>query len=232
MAKKKRSSSIKSGTIHGETHVDSRAYGEHVRAARGSIKPAKLNKTLKQNALDMPRVNAQAKVIFDALKPYRMDCYDGGWWSRLVAVFKRHYQAGHPPNYSLLEKSELNEQCKVDGLLSGLRAGVVMRKQEVDVQLEYSVHPSFRSEAGITKYSLSVIGVFIHLKDLTAVSEVADFEKLSLKNKVMPLKAMLAIRKKPDVVVVCVKVGGIYDDGGPTYSEKMNGMRIVKVSAL
>jgi len=231
MAKKNRSISNFSGTLYGVTHVDSKAYGAHVRAERGSIKPAKLNKKLKQNTLDMPKVNAQAKVVFDALKPYRGDCYDGGWWSRLVRLLKRHYKAGQLPDYSLLEGDELHEMHKLDSLMSGLTVELAMKKKEVDVQLKYEAHPSFRGE-GITMYTLSVISLFIDRKALKAVTEAVEFEKLKRKGKVMPLVATLALPKKVDVVVVCVKVTGIYEDGDPSHSGAAKGMRIVKVSEL
>jgi hypothetical protein len=231
MAKKKRSLFNISGTLYGMTHVESKAYGSHVRAARGTVKPAKLNAKLMQNVRDMPKANAYAKTIKDALDPHRVDIYDGRLWSRLVSVFKKQFKAGQLPDYSLLEGDELHEEHTLEQLMPGLEAEVTMKKKEMDVRLEYDEHPLFR-DAKMTMYTLSVVGVFIDRKALKAVSEAMLFERLKCKGRIVPLVATLAVPKKADVVVVCVKVTGVLDDGEPSNSLKVKGMKIVKVSEL
>ena len=55
------------GTIAGLTFVKSGAYGDHVRAERGTYKPATINASLKKEGKMIVMANLPAKIIKDAI---------------------------------------------------------------------------------------------------------------------------------------------------------------------
>jgi hypothetical protein len=59
------------GTFRGMTFVHSRAYGDHLRAARGTHKKAKINNVLKKEGELLVKANKPAKILHDAIKIYR-----------------------------------------------------------------------------------------------------------------------------------------------------------------
>ena len=70
MAKSKRKISL-ADVPPGMILVRSRAYGDHVRAKRGTHKKAKLNPALKKGSIFISEANAAAKLFRDAIEPYR-----------------------------------------------------------------------------------------------------------------------------------------------------------------
>lgn len=67
--------------------VKSKTYGTHERAARGSWKKAKLNDAMKGHSERLIGSNAPAKLILDALAPYRTNFTGGQIWQKLVKHF-------------------------------------------------------------------------------------------------------------------------------------------------
>jgi len=55
------------GTHQGTTFVKSSTYGDHLRAARGTHKPAVVNKAFRQSTARLRDANVAAKLINDAL---------------------------------------------------------------------------------------------------------------------------------------------------------------------
>lgn len=74
-------------TEKGKVLVRSKAYGNHYRAARGSKTPVEINSSLKENGERMIGSNAPAKLIFDALKPFRKNFNGGMFWQDLLKYF-------------------------------------------------------------------------------------------------------------------------------------------------
>jgi len=67
--------------------VKSKAYGEHERAPRGSKSKAVLNKAMKAHGKRLRESTAPAKLIMDALQPFRENFKGGMIWQRLVKHF-------------------------------------------------------------------------------------------------------------------------------------------------
>jgi hypothetical protein len=231
MAKKKRSPFNISGSLLGMTHVDSQAYGKHVRADRGTYKEATLNEVLQKNADDMRRVVVVAKLVKDALDPYRENFADGRWWSRLVALFKTHYEKGQPVDFSILEGHELYEEHTLERLMSRVDCEVKAGKGSVAITISYPWHPAFRGYR-IGSYLVTLICVFIDGKDLDVEREVKEFPLIGRDEPLMPLQIQLPVPKKANVMICCVKAEGYYDDGRPSGSLKTKGMKIVKVAKI
>src|SRR5688500_14469423 len=79
------------GTVEGFTFVKSPTYGDHVRAARGTRKKAKLNAACQAQSKKLVKSNVPAKIIKDAINPYRRDFYHGPLWQKLVSLTNDQY---------------------------------------------------------------------------------------------------------------------------------------------
>jgi hypothetical protein len=90
--------------------VNSRAYGKHERAARGTWKKAKLNDAMKWHSERLIGSNMPAKLILDALQPYRTNFKGGLIWQKLVKHFAR--QTKEYKDYSVMgiENWDLNKE--------------------------------------------------------------------------------------------------------------------------
>lgn len=78
----------------GKIKVNSKTYGTHFRAPRGSVTEAKLNETMQEvNKLTLS-TNAPAKLIHDALKPFRENFKGGLFYQRLQKHFNVQARKG------------------------------------------------------------------------------------------------------------------------------------------
>lgn len=89
-----------SGTLSDITFVDSRAYGTHARAKRGTYTPITLAEGMQKSAKVQTHVNQLAKLIFDAVNAFVPGFKDGKFWSRLLAVFRHQQKTGRKYSYS------------------------------------------------------------------------------------------------------------------------------------
>jgi hypothetical protein len=71
----------------GKVVVNSKAYGEHERAPRGSKSKAVLNPAMRAHGRRLRKSNIPAKLIVDALQPFRENFKGGMLWQKLVKHF-------------------------------------------------------------------------------------------------------------------------------------------------
>ena len=76
--------------------VKSKAYGIHERAPRGSKSKAVLNRAMKAHGKRLRESNIPAKLIMDALQPFRENFKGGMLWQRLLKHFAAQAKAGNP----------------------------------------------------------------------------------------------------------------------------------------
>ncbi len=100
------------------TDVDSKAYGKHTRAKRGTYTPLVVTDTMKKAGELMRSANECAKVIFDALKPFCSDVKDSKMWSRLVAGFRRQLQYDDLDLTAVFESFYFHPRRPLFGVLS------------------------------------------------------------------------------------------------------------------
>lgn len=108
------------GRISGKVKVNSKTYGTHYRARRGSVNEAKLNETMqKVNKLTLS-TNAPAKLIHDALQPFRQNFKGGLFYQRLQKHFNAQARKGQKFSITdflsarpeLIERMENNKHIK------------------------------------------------------------------------------------------------------------------------
>ena len=79
----------------GMVNVNSKAYGVHQRRKRGTVKPADVNDSFKAASRMLLTGSRLARLVKNAIDPYRKPIYDGTLWSRMLSQFYRQAkQAG------------------------------------------------------------------------------------------------------------------------------------------
>ena len=225
MAKSKSILSIQ-GTFQNITHVDSRSYGEHIRAARGTHKPAVLNDAMKDEGKKLANAVAPAKLIKDALDPYRQDFYGGQMWQRLVSIFKRQLKQKGTVNYHELTNFEIYKEYPLGRFaIFSLNSQYDKNSSSLTVTLSYPL-PVFKKVRYVTHYRLNVIGIFpINEKVLT---NITSSEIILCQAQPKETQLTLSVPTEASVALLCVKFEG-FKNGELAKGLTTKGMAILKV---
>jgi len=97
--------------------VESLAYGRHLRAPRGSRSRAELNTAMKAHGQRMLKSNGPAKLIMDALQPFREDFTGGLLWQRLVSHFAAQANEGKAYSAEGIRDWDLNTRYPTSGIM-------------------------------------------------------------------------------------------------------------------
>jgi hypothetical protein len=98
--------------------VKSKAYGRHERSARGSKSRADVNPSMKAHGRRLRKSNIPAKLILDALEPFRENFKGGMLWQRLVKHFAAQTKIGDAYSVSGIELWDLNARYQTSRLLT------------------------------------------------------------------------------------------------------------------
>ncbi|MFI5154423.1 MAG: hypothetical protein ACHQET_13890 [Chitinophagales bacterium] len=162
MPAKKKSSKKKTDKVV----VNSKAYGRHERAPRGSGSRAVLNPAMKAHGRRLRKSNIPAKLIMDALQPFRENFKGGMLWQRLVKHFAAQAKAGDANSVSGIEYWDLNAQYPTSRLLT---THVKINPDEYFSNLEVSVNYRLSNrfllrKKDITAFRITLIFLFADFK--------------------------------------------------------------------
>src|SRR5687768_15508342 len=96
------------GTFQQITFVKSKAYGYHVRAARGTHKKAEVNQALKDSAERLASGNVPAKILRDAFAIYYPDLKGSLLWRRLLRLFRKQLKATGSIDFTKITAFEIH----------------------------------------------------------------------------------------------------------------------------
>jgi hypothetical protein len=196
------------GTYGGITFVKSRAYGAHIRTARGTFKKAKLNAACKQQSKQLIRANRPAKIFKDAIAAYRDGLEGGRLWRNLISMFNRQLEEFASFDFSKLQPFEIRPDYPFDRFLSVQPDMKVNKnKSALKVSAFYGKHPSDKSTF-IDGYKLTVIDVFPDLDKGTAKTVGVESEIMGLKGRAAPIEVQLDIPPGTTCFLVCIKIEG------------------------
>jgi len=220
------------GTFMGTTHVNSKTYGEHVRAARGTHKEAVLNNAFKKSADDLMLSNLPAKIIHDALAPLRQNFGGGMLWQELVSLFKKQYRDKGGFDFTALTKCEIHKSYPLSRLItfSKVHAEGDTATGSVTFTLGYEGAFQFKRNY-IDGYRFSVQAMFPVMEDKMAYAEVQQLPVLPLLRKPQLHHFTFTIPAKATVVLFAVKLEGCVA-GEEDKSHATKGMRIEVVLEL
>ncbi len=147
--------------------VNSKAYGVHQRAPRGSKSRAVLNSAMKANGRRLRKSNIPAKLILDALQPFRENFKGGLLWQRLVKHFAAQAKEGKAYSVSGIENWDLNTQYLTSRLMA---ARVKIMPNDDFSNLEVGVNYVFSNrflqrKKDITAFRITLIFLFPDFKN-------------------------------------------------------------------
>ncbi len=214
------------GTIHGITLVDSKRYGPHGRAERGTYTPITINETFKESKKLLMHCNKHARLIFGAL---RDEHRDGELWSTLVSRFFKQAKAGLKPDVKVLAGLECHTVRTLDALIQGrfqvetVREGKMLR---VTVSLEK--HPSCEDVKQITGYHLNVIALYPNFNKDTLTKEIAQSTLIPLDLALAPVEFELPAPSAKAPYVLLLGIRGMIHKNHD--SKSFQGLAVVGTS--
>jgi hypothetical protein len=147
--------------------VKSKAYGVHERAPRGSKTKAVLNRAMKAHGKRLRESTAPAKLIMDALQPFRENFKGGMLWQRLVKHFAAQAKKGDVYSVTGIEHWDFN----LEYLTSRIMAPSMKIKPDDDfsnlqVEINYTFSNRFlERKSDITAFRITLIFLFPDFKN-------------------------------------------------------------------
>ena len=142
--------------------VDSVAYGRHNRAPRGSKSKAVVNPAMKAHGWRLRKSNIPAKLIMDALQPFRENFKGGMLWQRLVKHFAAQAKEGDAYSVTGIEYWDLNTLYPTSRLMT-TRVTITPNNQfsNLEVSVNYVFSNRFlQRKKDITAFRISMIFLF------------------------------------------------------------------------
>jgi hypothetical protein len=197
------------GSIGGLTFVKSRAYGDHVRAKRGTHKKAEVNGAFKTESEQLQRANVPAKILKDAIEPYRQNMPGGLLWQRLVSLFRKQLKDLGAVDFTRVGPFEIHSESTLARLIDlECSANFDETKLCLHVELKYFNHPRFRKAKCVDGYKFTVIVIFPNLENKSGKTASVSANVVDLKADIVPLQFAIDVPPKSKNYIVCIKLEG------------------------
>lgn len=220
------------GTLAGLTFVKSLAYGEHVRAKRGTYKKAEVNASFKRESKRLQRTNVPAKIFKDAITPHLSHLANGELWPRLLSVIHKQLKTQGTFDFSYFAPFEINADYTFERFLQEEpKIRFEKRKRTLHIGINYKKHPVFKRAAYVDGYRLTAIAIFPNLKKKSAETVVAESEVIRLKGAVPSLSLQLKVPLTAIRWVVCIRIEG-YSGDEVCNTPVTKGMRIAEAGVI
>jgi hypothetical protein len=215
------------GTHDGITFVKSPTYGNHVRAARGTHKKAKLNQAFQKQSQKLVKADLPAQILKNAIDPYRQDFRYGQLWQDLVSMTNSAMGKGRTFDFSNLRPFEIHPKYPLGRLFNmDTDTAVDPAKSKLQVTLSYKVPPTFDELLPLDGYRLGVIVIFPDLKKQSAKTDAVHSNPIGLTTEVGPLVVEFFIPRGAKSFLVCVRVDG-WERGELCNAMSAKGMKMV-----
>jgi hypothetical protein len=147
--------------------VKSKAYGVHERAARGSKSRAIVNPAMKAHGRRLRKSNIPAKLILDALQPFRENFKGGMLWQRLVKHFAAQAKEGKAYSVAGIENWDLNAQYLTSRLMTArVKITPTDDFSNLEVGVDYVFSNRFlQRKKDITAFRITLIFLFPDFKN-------------------------------------------------------------------
>ncbi len=142
--------------------MNSKAYGRHERAPRGSKSKAVLNRAMKAHGKRLRQSNIPAKLIMDALQPFRENFKGGMIWQRLVKHFAAQAKKGDLYSVTGIENWDFNSEYLTSRIMT---VSVEITPEDDFSNLEIEVNYTFSKrflerKSDITAFRITLIFLF------------------------------------------------------------------------
>ena len=174
------------GSIYDLTIVNSKKYGRHARARRGSITPVTINDELEKSKDQLLECNKPAKMIFDAL---RVEHKDGDLWQRLLSLFRKQLKEDNGFSLSGFERFECSTSYSLQKLV--LNEYTITAKpynNKMRITLKMHNHPTWKKRNYVTGYRPEVIMLFPDFETGVCTKASAHIPVVHFKDDLKPLR--------------------------------------------
>ena len=142
--------------------VKSKAYGVHERAPRGSKSKVVLNRAMKAHGRRLRQSNIPAKLIMDALHPFRENFKGGMVWQRLVKHFAAQAKKGVAYSVAGIGDWDLNVQYLTSRIMT-VKVKIMPDHDFSNLEVEVNYYFSQRfleRKSDITAFRITLIFLF------------------------------------------------------------------------
>lgn len=186
------------------TTVNSKTYGEHTRARRGSKSKVEVNDTLKAHNLLLTSANVPASLVKKAIDSYRSDFPCGQLWQFLVGMFKTQLKKGIPLNVNKLMLKDINKEYTLGKFIKhGFKREVTSGPATVRVDIS-NLKPEFRSKS-IDGYQVEGVAICFNFEQMETTSESSTSPIVPLSHDQI-LNFELKLEKPGDQYLICIKL--------------------------
>jgi len=188
------------------TTVNSKTYGRHTRASRGTKSKVEVNETLKAHNLLLTSANIPAVLVKKAIDSYRDGLPAGQLWQFLVGMFKVQLKMMLPLNVDKLMFRDISKEYTFSRLVrQGFKQAITADRSMIRVDIE-KLNPQFRRKA-IDGYQVEVIAIFFDFDRMETTSDSVSGQIVSLRHDQV-LNFELNTGKPGDRYLICLKLTG------------------------
>jgi len=205
--------------------VESRTYGGHWRAKRGSKTPAKVNDAMLKSSQDLQTANKAAKLIKMHIDPFRHNFMGGQLWQQLVKKFKQQINAGQGFNTQNLKELEVWAFYPQSRFGAVFTPEIKVSDSALSVKLKRLHHPNFK-RSFTDSYRLSMLAIFPNLEKMEAENEISPSKVFFMKDKVEDVSFEFAVPIQAAHYLLVLKVEGT-ENGEPNDNATIKSMRII-----
>jgi hypothetical protein len=145
---------LKQTNVNKIVTVNSRTYGKHTRAARGSKKPAVLNDVLAAHAEKTNVINKAAKAVYDILKFYSEGFREGQLWQAILGRMRKAKDTSFENLLQTLEGLELNSRYTINRFGELPLFTVEHKKKVLNIKMELVMRPYLHKNDNCYQYTL------------------------------------------------------------------------------
>lgn len=220
-----------SGNLMGMTHVNSRTYGPHTRAPRGTYKPALLNDAMKESSAAQALANAYAKQINDQIKEFRADFKGGQFWQNMLSALRHQYKTYGNWDLKCLKGLEIHPGYPLQRICKGgFNFTASIKNNTLSFRLAFHAQPVFKSK-GIDSYQVQILVIFPDNETGVAAAYNLLTETFNLNTKPEVQEAEATLPVNAVQYLICMKLEGCINGAiGQSYSSK--GMQILDAGSI
>ncbi len=186
--------------------VNSKAYGTHERAPRGSKSKAVLNRAMKAHGKRLRESNIPAKLIMDALQPFRENFKGGMIWQRLVKHFATQAKKGDAYSVSGIANWDLNTRyltSRIMGVSDDIKPAEDFSNLEVSLNYTFSQRFMER-KSDISAFRITLIFLFPDFKN-NKIKTIYFVMPDKLLNDTSPYSFMVEVPRRANSYLCCFK---------------------------
>jgi hypothetical protein len=184
--------------------VHSRAYGEHTRAARGSIKPAVLNDALITKGRALSIINRLGSEVHYLLKQYAGFFKESMFWQKMLSRMHGANDTCIASLLNSLEGLELNSRYPLRRFGMPPFITATSRKNYITIQLrnEHTLH--FNNKAATYRYDVIVLFFSAKGKAVNSAMMSSKWFKTGEAAGIIPFDA--EVPKSSKLYVICLRI--------------------------